>query len=229
VRVYASPGEQQAAMWRGTRRLVLLAVPSPRKLLRQSLTSTAKLELAQNPHGSVAGLLDDCVNCAADKLIADAGGPAWDADGFARLTAAVRAGLGPTVVDTVERVRRVLVAWRATETLMGPIRASNAPKGPMTAPLGPALADVDEQLAGLVYDGFVTDTGYARLPDVERYLRAIERRLEKLPQDPQRDAQRMQIVQELSDEYRELLAAYRPAMTRARSCVSCAGCSRSCG
>jgi ATP-dependent helicase HrpA len=210
VRVYASPGEQQAAMWRGTRRLVLLAVPSPRKLLRQSLTSTAKLELAQNPHGSVAGLLDDCVNCAADKLIADAGGPAWDSDGFARLTAGVRAGLGPTVVDTVERVRRVLVAWRAAETLMGPTRASNAPKGPMTALLGPALADVDEQLGGLVYDGFVTDTGYARLPDVERYLRAIERRLEKLPQDPQRDAQRMQIVQELSDEYRELLAAVPP-------------------
>ncbi|MGH3467196.1 MAG: ATP-dependent RNA helicase HrpA, partial [Thermocrispum sp.] len=40
VRVYASAGEQRAAMWRGTRRLVLLGVPSPKKLLRQALTST---------------------------------------------------------------------------------------------------------------------------------------------------------------------------------------------
>ncbi|WP_028846624.1 MULTISPECIES: ATP-dependent RNA helicase HrpA [Thermocrispum] len=199
VRVYPTVGEQRAAMRRGTRKLVLLSVPSPKKMLRHALTTREKLQLAQNPHGSVAGLLDDCIACAADHLIAGAGGPAWDADGFAALVQAVRAGLGPTLVETVERVRRVLVAWHDVRSAREAMRGFDE-----------AMADIDEQVAGLVYDGFVADTGFERLPDVERYLRAVQRRLEKLPRDGLRDAERMRVVRELTDEYRALLAEVPP-------------------
>src|SRR5262249_33066453 len=44
--------------------------------------------------------------------------------------------------------------------------------------LAPALADAAAQFAALVYPGFVSATGLARLPDLARYLRAIGRRLE---------------------------------------------------
>ncbi|MGH3518036.1 MAG: ATP-dependent RNA helicase HrpA [Haloechinothrix sp.] len=224
VRVYSTESEQRTAMWEGTRKLVLRNVPSPTKALRRSLSNTAKLELAQNPHAGrgegggsrhggralgegggsrhgIAGLLDDCIRCAADKLIAEAGGPAWDAQGFAQLVASVRAGLERTVVDTVERVRRVLGAWRAAEAAL---RQTDGPG------FAPALADVTGQLAALVYDGFVTDTGWAKLPDVERYLRAVVRRLEKLPRELAADADRMRIIGELTEDYRALLAALPP-------------------
>ncbi|MQA60293.1 MAG: ATP-dependent RNA helicase HrpA [Actinophytocola sp.] len=197
VRVFATEAEQRRAMWEGTRKLVLLNVGSPRKALRRELSIAAKLELAQNPHGGVSGLLDDCVACAADKLIADAGGPAWDAGGFARLVDAVRAGLVPMVLDTMQRVRTVLGAWRAAEAM------HQRTDGPGFAP---ALQDTAEQLRALVYDGFITDAGWARLPDLARYLRAIERRLEKLPRDLDRDTQRMRTIAALTEEYRALLA-----------------------
>jgi ATP-dependent helicase HrpA len=55
----------------------------------------------------------------------------------------------------------------------------------------------------LVYNGFVTDTGFARLPDVERYLRGIERRLEKLPERPDRDLEWTDSVHEVQQTYAE--------------------------
>src|SRR5208337_1609680 len=57
------------------------------------LSTRAKLALSHNPHGGVAAMFADCVNCAADYLMAEAGGPAWDREGFDRLSAAVRSGL----------------------------------------------------------------------------------------------------------------------------------------
>jgi ATP-dependent helicase HrpA len=62
-----------------------------------------------------------------------------------------------------------------------------------------------DQLAGLVYRGFATRAGAARLSDLPRYLAAINRRLERLAGDVNRDQARMWEVgqaQELLDEAR---------------------------
>ena len=67
----------------GTRRLVLLAVKSPANEVAKRLSTAQKLVLSDNPHGSVPALFADCVGCAVDGLIAEAGGPAWDAEAFA--------------------------------------------------------------------------------------------------------------------------------------------------
>jgi ATP-dependent helicase HrpA len=77
--------------------------------------------------------------------------------------------------------------------------------------LAPSLADIRAQINGLVYPGFVTATGWKRLPDLVRYLQGIERRLEKLPQDPTRDALNMGSVHHVQDEYRTLLAEAPPS------------------
>ncbi|HKR51751.1 MAG TPA: DUF3418 domain-containing protein [Pseudonocardiaceae bacterium] len=69
VALLSTEAEQQRAMWAGTRRLLLLAVPSPVKSVQRGLESPARLVLKQNPHGSVEALLADCVDCAADALI----------------------------------------------------------------------------------------------------------------------------------------------------------------
>src|SRR5262249_57866802 len=57
--------------------------------------------------------------------------------------------------------------------------------------LRPAVADMGAQLSGLIYPGFVAATGYRRLPHLTRYLRGIERRLGKLPDNPAPDAPHM--------------------------------------
>jgi ATP-dependent helicase HrpA len=70
--------------------------------------------------------------------------------------------------------------------------------------LAPAVADVRAQLAALVGPGFVTTTGASRLPDLTRYLQAIERRLDKLPRDPDRDRDWMHRVEAVTQAYQQL-------------------------
>jgi ATP-dependent RNA helicase HrpA len=71
---------------------------------------------------------------------------------------------------------------------------------------GPAFDDMRAQLAALVYRGFITATGYQRLPDLVRYLHGIARRIEKLPERPDRDADWMRSVHFVHNAYRELRA-----------------------
>lgn len=195
IRMFETEAEQGAAMWRGTRRLLLLNVPSPVKLVQKGLSNEAKLVLTRNPHGSVAALLEDCIAAAADRLIAEAGGPAWDAEGFARLRERLHADLGSAVLGVAGQVRRVLAAAHQAETRLA---GTSAPG------LEPSLADAREHYGSLVYPGFVTATGWRRLPDLVRYLQALDRRLETLPRNPQRDADRMRQVRQVQQAYQEL-------------------------
>ncbi|MGW4498361.1 ATP-dependent RNA helicase HrpA [Micromonospora sp. NPDC004336] len=202
VKVFDSPAEQEAAHWAGTRRLLRLTVPSPAKFLQGRLSNEAKLALSRNPHGGVQQLISDAAGAAIDKLIGEAGGPAWDAEGFAALRERVRADLVDTVVEVMDRVRRVLAAAYAVEQRLGKTQ---------NLAVVAALADIRAQLTGLVHAGFVTETGYARLPDLLRYLTAIERRLDRLPGNPQRDKQQQDRVAVVQKEYQDMLAALPPS------------------
>ncbi|MGH3752669.1 MAG: DUF3418 domain-containing protein, partial [Pseudonocardiaceae bacterium] len=187
--------EQQRAMWAGTRRLLLLAVPAPVKAIQRSLAGPVRLVLNQNPHGSVEALLADCVQCAADALIAACGGPPRDEAGFARLRERARAELTDAVRAVIAHVHRILAVAHAVGTQLAGL----------TAPaLAPAVADVRAQLASLVGPGFVTATGAQRLPDLTRYLQAIARRLDKLPRDPDRDRDWMHRIETVAQAYRQL-------------------------
>jgi ATP-dependent helicase HrpA len=235
IRVFATEAEQRRAMWLGTRRLVLLTVPSPVKLVNARLGNEAKLALSHNPHRSAAALLDDCLAGAVDKLIADCGGPAWDEAGFNRILDAVRGradrpvgtgsarpspgppgetALATTLLAVVAQVRDVLTAAYDVERRLAMFAGDARPPGrsPSGRPGVPAesLADVREQFAGLIHPGFVAATGWHRLPDLTRYLRAIERRLSKLPENPRRDLDCTLAVQEVLREYRQLLGEVPP-------------------
>jgi ATP-dependent helicase HrpA len=202
VRVFDTPAEQRAVMEAGTRRLVLLTVPSPVRSVVNSLSNKAKLVLTRNPHGSVAALLDDCVNAAADDLIAAAGGPAWDGVGFDRLVAAVRPELGTVAMEVVRNAELVLAAEHAARAALAAL-----PPSPLWAD---AADDLRAQLDTLVHPGFVAATGRRRLPDLVRYLRAAERRIAKLPENPARDRDLMLRVHAVDEAYRELLRPGQP-------------------
>src|SRR5690606_10816080 len=69
-----------------------------------------------------------------------------------------------------------------------------------------AVADMREQLDGLVRPGFVADTGWQRLPHLTRYLNAVRRRLDRLPSQPDRDRQAMAQVHQVYEAYERLRA-----------------------
>ncbi|WNI16282.1 ATP-dependent RNA helicase HrpA [Actinacidiphila sp. ITFR-21] len=202
VRLFDTEPEQAEAMWRGTRRLILLNVPvNPAKFVADRLSNQQKLALSRNPHGGVQALFEDCATAAADRLIAANGGPAWDEAAYRKLYEAVRAELVELTVRGVERVQQVLAAWHSCERRL---------KDTRSLVLVANLQDVKEQLAGLVHAGFVTDTGLPRLPDLMRYLVAIDRRLQQMPTGAARDTSRMEKVREIQAEYADLLAAQPP-------------------
>jgi ATP-dependent helicase HrpA len=201
VRTFDSPQAQAAAMWAGTRRLLLLGIPSPARRVQDSLPPEARLALATAPHGSVGALLEDATVAAADALMAAAGGPAWDAAGFARLRGHVAGDLADRTGAVTAAAARVLQAERDVRRALEEL----------TAPaFQPAARDVARQLGRLVFRGFIAATGADRLPEVERYLRGAARRLERLPDAVATDADRMRAVEELEAAYRARLDALPP-------------------
>ncbi len=202
VRLFATEAEAGAAMAAGTRRLLLLQVPSGVRSIADRLPNERKLAMSRNPYPSIGALLDDCVACAADQVIADAGGPAWDADGFARLVTQARSAL------PLATARAVDVPGRSSRPPTTPRPGCGPSPSP---PLAAAFADARAQFAALIYPGFVSETGLQRLPDLVRYLRAISRRLDTLAADPGRDAERTAIVHRVTDAYQLAAGELPPA------------------
>ncbi len=174
VRVMSTPADQAAALPGGIRRLLMLTIPSPLPWVRDHLSQHEKLTLASSPYQNVQALFDDCLVAVLDGAVRDAapGGLLWTRDEFEAVRRAVSAGLIDTLYATVTTVTATLAQARTVEKAIG--RATS-----MT--LLPALSDVREQLAALIYPGFISRTGPERLTHLPRYLKAIEARLEKLP------------------------------------------------
>jgi len=202
VRLFETRAQADAAMLRGTRRLLLLQVPSGARAVASRLPVSAKLAMSRHPYPGTDALLEDCAAAAADQVITEAGGPAWDEAGFARLLEAARANLAARTADVVALAARALgEAHRVESSLAG------TPSPQVRA----AFADLRAQLSGLVHPGFIAETGARRLPDLVRYLRGMSRRLEKMPEALGRDAERMAVVQQVTEDYQQTLADLPPA------------------
>jgi ATP-dependent helicase HrpA len=202
VRLFETRAQADAAMLRGTRRLLLLQVPSGARAVASRLPVSAKLAMSRHPYPSTDALLDDCAAAAADQVITEAGGPAWDEAGFARLLEAAREALAARTADVVALVARALGEAHQVEASL-----AATPSPPVRA----AFTDLRTQLAGLIHPGFVTETGARRLPDLVRYLRGMSRRLEKMPEALGRDAERMAVVQGVGEDYQQTVADLPPA------------------
>jgi ATP-dependent helicase HrpA len=201
IRLFETGAAAARAMRAGTRRLVLLTVKSPANEVAKRLTTAQKLVLSDNPHGSVPALFTDCVGCALDGLIAEAGGPAWDAEGFDRIVNHVRPRLHAATYEVVTQAEEILRGAHEARMRLDALRSPA---------LAPAVADIRSQLDSLIAPGFLTAAGAARLPALARYVKAVGRRLDKLAENAGRDAQQMAVVHRVQDAYERTLATLPP-------------------
>ena len=197
IKLFETEFEQAVAMQQGLRRLLLLNVPSPIKYLHEKLPNKAKLGLYFTPFGRVLDLIDDCIACAVDKLIADFCGFVWNEEGFDKLRDFVRENVNEVTVDIAQKVEQILTLTHQLNQRL---------KGKMDFTMAFALSDMKSQITGLIYQGFVQKSGYARLPDLLRYLQAIDKRMDKLAQDVNRDRAAMLRVEQVQQAYQQLLA-----------------------
>jgi ATP-dependent helicase HrpA len=198
IRLLDSPEQARATSQAGLRRLLLLNLPSPIKYLQDSLPNKAKLGLYFNPFGKVLELIDDCISAAIDTLINSQPWPETP-DDFKSLREHVRAELGDTVVTIALKVEQILTIGH---------EISKKLRGRLDFALAYANADIKAQLDLLLFKGFVTGHGAAKLDDLKRYLTALQKRLEKLPADPQRDRLQMLEYQKAYDAYQQLLGKF---------------------
>ncbi|NMN94101.1 ATP-dependent RNA helicase HrpA [Antrihabitans stalactiti] len=206
VRVLSTPGEQAASMRAGTRALILAAVPTPAKQLTAGLSPSARVVLSQNPHGSIDALIDDCRACAVDELLSAARGPVRSPERFAELVATIRPQLFPAVSELVRAVVPIL-------TKAGELRSR------LDGARGEPADDVADQLKNLVFAGFVTDLGRARLRELPRYLDGAIARLDALPASADRDRAGMVVLDRVYAAYDRLLEALPEARRSSASVV----------
>ena len=194
ITLMSTPEDQARETPGGVRRLLLLATPSPLSYVREHLTQTEKLLLATSPYQNVNALFDDCLVAAVDASVRlrRPDGILWTRAEFEATRLEVSAGLVESLIGTVATVSTILGAARD---------ADRALRGATSMSLVASLTDAREQLAGLVFPGFVSSTGLAQLRHVPRYLRGITSRIEKLPTELARDRAWQQQVQDATSRY----------------------------
>lgn len=198
IRVVPTEAEASRLTRRGARRLLVLVAGSPVKAVVKTLGPRSRLALQFNPDGEIPDLVADCVDAAADELIAAAGGPPRDEAAFSALVTTAKAELHRLTVDAVQKVEDVLTQAREVAVAIGAAPARRVPDA--------AIADLRRQMTGLLHRGFVAAAGRRRLPDLVRYLRAMAYRLEKLPANAARDELWMRQVEAVTAEYEQLRA-----------------------
>jgi ATP-dependent helicase HrpA len=197
-----SAEEQADTMWAGTRRLVRLAMPAPARQVDSLLDQRTRNAMAQSTVQPKVDWYNDIISCALDHLIGEAGGPAWNEAAFERLVAQVRDGFHDTLVTVAAAATGLIAQHTAIRRTLDRLVAE---------PFAPAVTDVREQLDRLVYEGVLSGVGFGRLDDLERYLRAIEHRLAKLPDNVRRDGELMARCRRLEAEYEQLAETVSPS------------------
>jgi len=202
LQLFDNPEQAKQHHKTGVRELLLQQIPSPVKHLQKSLSNKAKLAMYFNPWGKVDALIADCIAAAVDGLIQEQieqGNKLRDKQSFGQLKDVVRANLN-------ERVEKI--ALEVEQCLLLSQQVRKALKGKIPLDQIQSRGDIQDQLDNLVFAGFVSAYGSHRLSDIVRYLKAIQRRLEKLPVDPNKDRLMTLTLANLEEQYKAVVKAY---------------------
>ncbi len=207
LRVLADATAQAREHARGVRRLLLAETALQTGRITSRWNGTQSLTLAAGPYRNTDALVADLQLAAVIALTSGGSGPYGaqpdaatirDAQAYAAARTFVRAHLEEHVHQVVGHV---VAALTASRNLDAEIRASNS------LALLNTLTDLRDQAAGLIHDGFVSQTPPRRLPHLTRYLRAASYRLEKAQSNPNRDAELAWRVHDVEDAYQRARAA----------------------
>lgn len=208
LRVLADRSAQATRHAAGVRELLLTELALPTGRVTSRWPSAQSLSLAASPYPTTQALVLDLQRAAVDALLTELlpDGPAGLRDGatYTRVRGVIRDGLEDRTFAVARVTADVLAAARELDTAL---------RGAGSLALLATAADVRRGLDGLVHDGFVVQAGAARLPNLQRYLRAGAVRLAKAADDPQRDEGLAWQVREVQAELDAAVATARAAST----------------
>ncbi|MFQ3249670.1 MAG: ATP-dependent helicase HrpA [Glaciecola sp.] len=166
----------------GVYQLIKNTVPSPLKFLQQKLPNKAKLSLYFNPFGQINILIDDIIMASIDQLVREFEQKKQtqirDKDDFTLACDLVRENINDLALQIANKIEVGLTTAHNIQKQC---------KGNIPLNMLNNLGSIKSQLNLLVYKGFVFDFGYKRLDDWNRYVAALNQRLDKLKVDTNRD------------------------------------------
>ncbi|WP_210014455.1 ATP-dependent RNA helicase HrpA [Pseudomonas palmensis] len=176
---FSTQAEAEFQHRRALQRLLLQQLAEPAKFLRGKLPGLTELGLLYRELGRVDALVEDILLASLDTCILDGESSLpRDGAGLASLAERKRGHWA----DHAERLARltleILKLWHGLQKRF---------KGKIDLAQAVALNDIKQQLANLVYPGFVRETPGIWLKELPRYLKAVELRLEKLGSQVQKD------------------------------------------
>ncbi len=176
---FSTQAEAEFQHRRALQRLLLQQLAEPAKFLRGKLPGLTELGLLYRELGRVDALVEDILLASLDTCILDGESSLpRDGAGLASLAERKRGHWA----DHAERLARltleILKLWHGLQKRF---------KGKIDLAQAVALNDIKQQLANLVYAGFVRETPGIWLKELPRYLKAVELRLEKLGSQVQKD------------------------------------------
>ncbi len=180
IRLLADEERQQDEMWGGTRRLLRLQLPSPIRKIDRLLADRVKLIMLTDIVQSKADWYNDILNVCLDEIIIAKGGPAWTSDGFAALVAEGQSQLTELLEQTCEHCEKLVATASSISQRLDALSGADS--------LGPSVDDARAHFSRLVYPGFLSGVGLPKLGDMQRYLAALQHRLQQLPDSPSKDS-----------------------------------------
>jgi len=185
-----APGPAAAARHRlGVRRLLLKQLPQQTDLIRRRVLDDRELILSFHGVGTGDALVDD-ITCAAADEVFELDVPIRTAAEFERRLERGRAELVPAAERLIALARGVLREHRELKRRLE--RDLNR--------LPPDAADdIAAQLDALVRPGFLAATPARWRVHLQRYLKAVGSRLDKLAQRSPKDAEHQAIVHEAAE------------------------------
>jgi len=183
----------------GLRRLFALQLRDSLKALEKNLPGLVQMATAYMPLGSADELRAQIIELALDRAFLNLPLPA-DAAAFQARLEEGRARLVLIAQEVARQAGVVLADWLAAQRKL---KDSRPPKE--------VAEDIAAQLQRLVGKRFVTDTPWAALQQLPRYLKAVTMRLDKLRADPARDATRLAELRPLEHRWQRRLAEMKGA------------------
>ncbi|AXT46558.1 ATP-dependent RNA helicase HrpA [Chromobacterium rhizoryzae] len=175
----------------GVIRLLQLQLKEQMKQLSKGLPGMTQLGLQLRAVANIDELLADAIACICDRaFIGD--------DALPRNEKAFN--------DQKTRARtRLPAVIQAVTQYLGQVAAEY---GPLSVKMQKHKLgyELQQQLAKLVYKGFLAATPWSQLPHLPRYMRAMGLRMDKQPANPQRDGQRGAEIRDLWQKWETRVA-----------------------
>lgn len=201
VKLFDTPEAAAVSHRKGVCRLMRFELKEQMKQLEKGLPGFNQYALLLRAVMNPDQLREDMLQAIADRaFIAEDALPRTNAE-FMQLKTRARTRL-PAVTEALTRQAQLIA--NEYQVLMAQLQK-------MTPVTQKIKRECEQQLQGLLYQGFFSRTPWEQLPHLPRYLKAIKMRIDKYPTSIERDGRHAQALAQIEQRWQQKIEQLRKA------------------